>query len=124
MKSNRSSNSGDLADPLPRTDALWALLGQTKPVEVSPFFARNVLREIRLSQKPSPTQWVRRLLHRWRMAAVAAAALCVVGSNFSVLLQDYDSSTQAQYADADQTSSIDDLLAYEPSSDCLSRSTD
>jgi hypothetical protein len=27
--------------------ALWDLLGQTRPVEVSPFFSRNILRRIR-----------------------------------------------------------------------------
>ncbi len=50
-------------------DDLWELLGQAAKPEVSPFFARNVLREIRMRETTGHGLWQPR---RWRLAAFAA----------------------------------------------------
>ena len=42
---------------------LWDLLGRAQKVEPSPFFARNVVRAVRLRQPEKP-QWIGRLNHR------------------------------------------------------------
>jgi len=71
--------SFSVKDDLPENDALWALLTKSRPVPVSPFFARNVLREIR---RPSPATplpfWL-----RW----VAPAAYAVLALGFFLSLQ-------------------------------------
>ncbi|MBE2205844.1 MAG: hypothetical protein IAE94_16055 [Chthoniobacterales bacterium] len=56
-------------------DDLWDLLGKTRPVTVSPFFARNVLREIRRNpERP----WISPLVLRW----LGAGALAVLMAGF------------------------------------------
>lgn len=50
-------------------DALWDLLGKTKPVAVSPFFSRNVLREIR---RRSESPMLPPFLLRWLGAGAFA----------------------------------------------------
>lgn len=60
-------------------DGLWGLLGRACPVEVSPYFSRRVLREIRLSpSRPllSP------VLLRW--LAAGCAAVMVLGFAWSL----------------------------------------
>ena len=42
-----------MKDDFPENDALWNLLGKASHPEASPFFARNVLREIREFTKPA-----------------------------------------------------------------------
>jgi hypothetical protein len=56
---------------------LWDLLGQAAEPKISPFFARNVLREIR---KPGDWATLRGWLNPWRLipAAGGAAALIAV----------------------------------------------
>ena len=56
-------------------DALWDLLGKAGPVSVSPFFSRNVLREIRRS---STRPMVPLFLLRW----LGAGALAVLTAGF------------------------------------------
>ena len=56
-------------------DPLWDLLGKTKPVTVSPFFSRNVLREIR---RGSARPMVPLFLIRW----LGAGALAVLTAGF------------------------------------------
>ncbi len=59
-------------DDLPENDALWALLAKSRRAPVSPFFARNVLREIRRPAPANPLQsWL-----RW-LAPVAYAILAL-----------------------------------------------
>ena len=58
-------------------DPLWELLGKTKNPEVSPFFARNVVREVRaLQSRPSDAggagalaAWIRR---SWKLVSVGS----------------------------------------------------
>ncbi len=59
-------------------DDLWHLLGKARTPAVSPFFSRNVLREIRAERQEQPglVTW---LLRRWRLGAVSACVLAVVG---------------------------------------------
>ncbi len=62
-------------------DALWDLLGNAKPVSVSPFFSRNVLREIRLSS-------ARPLLPAFVLRWLAAGALALLTAGFFLNLGD------------------------------------
>jgi len=64
-------------------DDLWHLLGKARQPAVSPFFSRNVLREIRETQQDSSSgvlAWLRRY---WQLAAVAACVMLVFGGNFA-----------------------------------------
>lgn len=99
-------------------DSVWNLMGKAKAVEVSPFFARNVLREIRLAQSQPPTlaRPVPGLLRRWRLALTACAAVCIVMTTASVLIQDHESALALRSRDADVVSHLDELLAYSDSS--------
>ncbi|MFL6584048.1 MAG: hypothetical protein ACJ8KU_05985 [Chthoniobacterales bacterium] len=60
---------------------LWDLLGKSAAPQVSPFFARNVVREIRQQEsRPSRETWfsIRKLLPVASCAAVVIAAALVV----------------------------------------------
>jgi len=54
-------------------DELWELLGQARPPEVSPFFSRNVLREVRNLRQEGPTFWSW-LKRHWQVPAMTMAA--------------------------------------------------
>ncbi len=83
----------DLTQNLEQDTELWDLLGKAdRPTPVSPFFARNVLREVRLAEARKAESGLagtlRGLLARWRMltggatlaAAVALAATLTLHS--------------------------------------------
>ncbi len=55
-------------------DDLWRLLGKARTPEVSPFFSRNVLRELRANQQEQPgvIAWIFR---RWQVSLVTALAV-------------------------------------------------
>ena len=58
---------------------LWDLLGRAQKVEPSPFFARNVVRAVRLRQPEKP-QWIGRLNLRRivpTLSAIVAALLMI-----------------------------------------------
>ena len=57
---------------------LWDLLGQARPTEVSPFFARNVVRTIR--ERPQPSEWLRRWLSPRKLIPATGLALAVVAA--------------------------------------------
>ncbi len=62
-------------------DALWKLLGKADTPAASPFFARNVLREIRATVQEPPSRipsWLRGGRFSW-LAGVAAVALACIG---------------------------------------------
>jgi len=82
-----------MKDDFPENDALWDLLGKASHREPSPFFARNVLREIRQSAKPA---W---RLPRW--LAPAAFAAIAVGFAFTLVESPRSSMTPelAEYFD-------------------------
>ena len=63
-------------------DALWDLLGKTKPITVSPFFARNVLREIRRgSARPMIPLFLLRWLGAGALAALTAGFFLNLGGS-------------------------------------------
>ena len=98
---------------------LWDLLGQASEPKISPFFARNVLREIR---KPSGwTTWGGWLSPRRLVPAFGAAAALVA----VVLLRMYtliaplaapsDTLANVDAQDYEVIADLDDLLAAEDS---------
>jgi hypothetical protein len=56
---------------------LWDLLGRTAEPKLSPFFARNVLRQVR--QEPSGFQRARKWLSLRRLIPASALAIVVMG---------------------------------------------
>ena len=88
-------------------DELWDLLGKTKPVSVSPFFFRNVLREIR---RTSARPLVPLFLLRW----LGAGAFALLTAGFFLNLGSFSSrpSGQADFAAAfDVAAGLDTLIA-------------
>lgn len=68
-------------------DPVWKLVDEAKRHEAGPFFVRNVMREVRLSQESS-LRWWRRLLTpkpilAGALGAIAAAILITVNSGKS-----------------------------------------
>jgi len=63
-------------------DKVWELLGQARPPEVSPFFARNVLRAIRQEEAVRPRRSIFARLSQslrrraWRVSRFGLAATC------------------------------------------------
>lgn len=64
-------------DQKPENDAAWELLLKARKTEVSPFFARNVLRRIRLLESEEAAGW-RALFTLPRLAFGTAAAAAVI----------------------------------------------
>lgn len=58
----------------PENDELWELLGKARRPEVSPFFARNVVRAARQTGARPSAGWLD-LLRRWQVAGLAVALL-------------------------------------------------
>ncbi len=56
---------------------LWDLLGRTAEPKLSPFFARNVLRQVR--QEPSGFQRARKWVSLRRLIPASALAIVVIG---------------------------------------------
>ena len=61
---------------------LWDLLGQTKPRQLSPFFARNVVRRIR--ERSARFGWLRSWLSPWRLVPAAGVAIAVIATILAV----------------------------------------
>ena len=57
---------------------LWDLLGQARSTEVSPFFARNVVRTIR--ERPQPFERLRRWLSPRKLIPATGLAVAVVAA--------------------------------------------
>lgn len=103
-------------------DALWDLLGHARTVEISPFFSRNVLRELRKAQeRPHPVLGVFR---RWRLLVFGAAAVAIVLASSCVLLQDRSGmgSIAQNSVDTQVVRDLDELLASDDSKVWLDRS--
>ena len=107
-------------------DDLWRLLGSARPAKVSPFFARNVLREVRALKQEQPGFFAM-LLRRWRLALATAAAGCIaLAAAFHFLDSDLrERQVESLAAIVEQVSDspdyfvindLDDLLASEESS--------
>lgn len=92
-------------------DALWDLLGKAGPVSVSPFFSRNILREIR---RDSARPLVPVFLLRW----LGAGALAVLAAGFFLNLGDASGPSRparsADFVEAfDMAAGLDTLVAVE-----------
>ncbi len=66
-------------EPFENDRELWGLLGKVKPTEVSPFFARNVLREVRLATQNAPAATsLSSFFRKTSSVAVAGGALLLI----------------------------------------------
>jgi len=65
-----------------QSDQLWDLLGRAKPVEVSPFFSRNVIRELRMApERPFLPVFLMRWLALGTFAVLAAGFFLNLGDS-------------------------------------------
>jgi hypothetical protein len=100
---------------------LWDLLGQAEEPKISPFFARNVLREIRQPDKRTTLRgWfnLRRLIPATGLAAALAVAI-FLGMHPSVAPVTDPSPemvANAEAQDYEVITDLDDLLASDDSS--------
>jgi hypothetical protein len=65
-----------------RDQALWQLLGRSRPVEVSPYFARRVLRDLDAGiagRDPAPSGWRAWWRPAWILAGGTAAVAVALG---------------------------------------------
>ena len=107
-------------------DDLWKLLGRARPPAVSPFFARNVVREVRgLPQEPAG--FFATLRRHWQLTLATAAAGCMIAALASQFIGGDLHNGQAdplaviaqQVSDSPDyyvINDLDDLLASEESS--------
>ncbi len=107
-------------------DDLWRLLGNARAPKVSPFFARNVVREVRALKQERPGI-LAALLRRWKLTLATAAAGCIA---FAAAFHFLDGDLRERQVDSlaaivEQVSDspdyfvindLDDLLASEESS--------
>lgn len=111
--------------PLENDRELWELLGKAKSPGVSPFFARNVLREVRAARQTSPAlvnfgSFFRRI----PAAVTAACALLLIGGvlfwgqvsdreDAAPALMASQSPVDEALVDLEIILALDDLLALE-----------
>ena len=96
---------------------LWDLLGKAGQPALSPFFARNVVRQIR--QEPDWRENIRRWLSPRRLIPAAAVAVAVVATTLSIRVpnasDEHMPETVAQLdpQDYEVVAALDDLIASE-----------
>lgn len=125
--SHRPDGNGNDAEDesFAQGDPLWDLLGHAREAEVSPFFARNVLRAARLEADRGSFAEILRALLRWRTVAMAAPALAIALLAATSLNHDSEWNYGAVAAfspedrgiDFDIIKNLDELLAMEESSE-------
>jgi hypothetical protein len=101
---------------------LWDLLGEAKPSQLSPFFARNVVRRIR--ERPDRFEWLRGWLSPRRLVPAAGVAIAVIATILSVHQpagrkptdSPPDVIVKIDPQDYDVVSDLDELLATEDTS--------
>jgi hypothetical protein len=83
-------------------EQLWDLLGRAAEHKLSPFFARNVLREIRQEPKAADTgrAWL-----GWRRLVPASAAIAAIVAG--ILALQHPTKPQQSKSDADVVAKID-----------------
>jgi len=107
-------------------DDLWHLLGKARRTNVSPFFARNVVREVR-AQKQSGPGFFTLLRRRWQFAlASAAVASVIAGAGWQYWQADFSRGSSDQLTviarqlsdspEYDVISDLDELIASEETS--------
>ena len=100
---------------------LWDLLGQARPAEVSPFFARNVVRRIR--ERPGHFEWLRGwlrpriLIPATGLAAAVITAMLAIHRPASVNPADKvpDVIAAIDPQDYDVVADLDELMAADES---------
>ncbi len=96
---------------------LWDLLGKADAPALSPFFARNVVRQIR--QEPNWRENVARWLSPRRVIPAAAVALAIVATSLSIRVPNAsdenvpDTVAQLDPQDYEVVADLDDLIAAE-----------
>ncbi|HYJ03935.1 MAG TPA: hypothetical protein VEX43_02300 [Chthoniobacterales bacterium] len=93
-------------------EKLWDLLGRSAKPEVSPFFARNVLREVRETESRSRVGgWLQWLVPA---AGVAVAIIAALFLRVQTPDQNYDSRTETlsfiESQDSELIADLDDLI--------------
>jgi hypothetical protein len=101
-------------------EKLWDLLGHSAEAQVSPFFARNVLRKIREARgEPMPSRWWNL---RWLVPATGVAVAVIAA--FSLRMEMPKSSQAdlrgdtlalAEAQDSDLMADLDDLVSSDDS---------
>lgn len=96
----------------PEQDGLWELLGRGPRPKISPYFARNVLREIR--QSPSLFLWP--VIPRWAAAAAFAVLIMAFVASLPVPGGGHPSASIEHEAQAlfEQLAGLHDLARIEP----------
>ena len=96
---------------------LWDLLGKASQPALSPFFARNVVRQIR--QEPDWRERVRHWLSPRRLIPAAAVALAIIATTLSVQLPNAsdeaipDPVAKLDPQDYEVVANLEDLIAWE-----------
>ena len=119
-------------NPTDEQDDLWRLLGKARPPTVSPFFARNVAREVRGLRRESAGFYSMLRAH-WRLAVATASVGCIavvattqfLGNDFRNRQIDSLMAITQQVSDSPDfyvINDLDDLLASEESSVWLDNS--
>lgn len=101
---------------------LWDLLGQAKPRQLSPFFARNVVRKVR--ERPARFEWLRRWLSPRRLVPATGVAVAVIATILAVHHPASPNPTDSppdvivkiDPQDYDVVADLDELLATEDNS--------
>ncbi|GEM_PF-257256 len=119
-----------------REDPLWRLLGKAKPAAVSPFFSRNILREIRNSgERQDPKLGLFGWLAVRRRFAALLLAVAIVLAGVEVQLKEKSVATistqkkeilvaqqLAKNPDSEVIKNLDELLASDDNSVWLDNS--
>src|SRR5450432_1246683 len=109
-------------------DKLWHLLGKAKPTGASPFFARDVLREVRLAkqEKSGLFAWLGR---KWAFTTIGAVAAVLLTFNTSHFHRTSDPEVTllaqqiSDKSDIDVINHLDELVASEENSVWLENSS-
>jgi hypothetical protein len=102
-------------------EKLWDLLGHSAGPEVSPFFARNILRKIREAQgEPAPRRWWDL---RWLVPATGVAVAVIAAFSLRTQMPKpihadprVDTLALAEAQDTDLMADLDDLVGSDDSS--------
>jgi hypothetical protein len=100
-------------------EQLWDLLGAARPPEASPFFARNVLRQVRGEGARKTSLWLswRRLIPVSGIVAATAAIFIAYSVSFRPAPgSDDDAIAKIDVQDYEVVADLDDLLASDESS--------
>lgn len=98
-------------------DDLWQLLGKAKQPSASPFFARNILRNVRAADQSNPSL-LALLCRKWVIGAIGATAaiLLTVNSSHFFNASDPDAALLAQQvyskSDVEVIDDLDELIAW------------